>query len=141
MLKATAEVTKRANDAGVTQDQIRWARELVARALMKKAVPEGDDRLILAVLAGDLSYRQGIKAKAASEERLGNMALRRLNIIHILKRLPPSYRKAPQSNRTVQKIIGELEKAFAKLEFKVPISETTIRKDIHDIQANEFLRV
>jgi hypothetical protein len=74
--------------------------------------------------------RQKVAARARTNQREEDLALRRILVAHLFKLLPLRLRKKPSSTATVQAIIGSLEEALVRIERKPPITVRTIQEDI-----------
>ncbi len=121
-----------ADQAELSQEEIRWAGRLLDRALAPRALPEytAEERMVLAILSADLSRQQRLRGKKSTSAIKQAAAFRR-NRVNLLLRyvLPKKYRsnkKAATSNRTVMKLIQWLD------ETGIVASDSQVRRDIHE---------
>jgi hypothetical protein len=116
-----------ATDADLTQAEVRAAATLLESALRWRAIPaySPEERLVLAILAADLSKRQRIKAKKGRELATAKVEYRR-NHVNLLLRyvVDKKYRTEPKKLMTVMKIIERLD------EIGIEASESQVRRDI-----------
>ena len=86
-----------------------------------------------------IQQRQKVAARARTNQREEDLALRRILVAHLFKRLPLRLRKKPSSAATAQAIIGRLEEALVRIERKPPITVRTIQEDIRFMRKNGIL--
>ena len=117
------------NDAELTPAEIRIAEAILERALAPRALPaySPDERLVLAILAANLTRQQRIRGKKSkSAEKL--QAENRRNHVNLLLRyvVNQKCRDAPNSLQTVMTIVDWLDTACG-----IEASEPQVRRDIH----------
>lgn len=93
----------------------------------------------LAPPLGKIQQRQKVAARARTNQREEDLALRRILVAHLFKLLPLRLRKKPSSAATAQAIIGRLEEALVLIERKPPITVRTIQEDIRFMRKNRIL--
>jgi hypothetical protein len=86
-----------------------------------------------------IQQRQKVAARARTNQREEDLALRRILVAHLFKLLPLRLRKKPSSTATAQAIIGRLEEALVLIERKPPITVRTIQEDIRFMRKNRIL--
>jgi len=83
-----------------------------------------------------LQRRQRTAARGRTNQREEDLAVRRLFVAAVFKRLAPRLQKKPSSAATAQAIIGRLEKLLVRIERKPPVAERTIQADILFMRRN-----
>jgi hypothetical protein len=128
MSEDNAEPTS-AEIAELTPEEMRTAEKLVERALAWRALPDYSptERLVLAILAADLSRQQSIrgqKGRIAAKQQAEN---RRQHVNLLLRYVVnQKYRDDPKSLKTVMEIVKWLDEACG-----IEASEAKVRRDIH----------
>jgi len=83
-----------------------------------------------------IQQRQMVAAQGRTDQREEDLALRRIFVAHLFKKLSARLQKAPSSTATAQAIIGRLEDLFARIERKPPMTVRTIQADILFMRKN-----
>jgi hypothetical protein len=122
-----------ADHAGLSQAEIRSAERLVDSAMAPRALPfyTPEERMVLAILAADLSRRQRLRGSKSTSAAKRAAAFRRDRVNLLLRYvLEKKFRKTEQaatSNRTVMKLIEWLD------ETGIVATESQVRRDIHEV--------
>ena len=113
----------------LTPAEMSAAAALVERALTWRALPDysSTERLVLAILAVNLSRQQSIRGKKSrySSNRLVENRRRHVNLL-LRYVVPKRYRDDPTSLQTVMKIVEWLDAACG-----IQATESKVRRDIH----------
>jgi hypothetical protein len=83
-----------------------------------------------------IQQRQRVAARGRTKQREEDLALRRLFVLHLFKRLPSRRQEKPGSTATAQAIIGRLEELLVRIVRKPPITVRTIQADILFMRKN-----
>jgi|1186.fasta_scaffold477126_2 hypothetical protein len=118
-------------DPELTPAEMKRAEALLDRVLAWKALPDYSrvERLVLAILAANLSRQQRIRAKKSRTAQKLNVENRR-NYVNLLLRyvLEQKCRDNPNSLKTVMTIVAWLDTACG-----IEASEAQVRRDIHEV--------
>jgi hypothetical protein len=118
-------------DADLTAEEMRTAEALLESSLAWRALPDYSptERLVLAILAANLSRQQRIRGqksknaeKLRAENRRGNV---NLLLRYVVKQ---KYRDDPNGLKTVMEIVGWLDTACG-----IEATDTQVRRDIHAV--------
>jgi hypothetical protein len=116
-------------DADLTPEEMRTAEALLDSALAPRALPyySPTERLVLAILAANLSRQQRIRGKKSKNAEKLQAKNRRERVNLILRYVvEQKYRDDPNSLQTVMTIVDWLDAACG-----IEASEPQVRRDIH----------
>jgi hypothetical protein len=119
--------------AELSQAEIRSARRLIDLALAPRGLPfySPEERMVLAILAADLSRQQGLRGKKSKSPAKREAAFRRdrVNLLlrYVVAKKFRKDQKAATSNRTVMEIMHWLD------DLGMVANDTQIRRDIHEV--------
>jgi hypothetical protein len=119
--------------ANLTPAELRLGKALVASALKPRGViPIPDyspaDRLVLAILAANLSLQQSIRGKKSRNAPKRQVEGRRRSVNLLLRYVvEQKFRDDPASLRTVMEIVDWLDTACG-----IQATESKVRRDIHE---------
>jgi hypothetical protein len=119
------------NDPELTAGEIRAAKAILERALAWRALPDysPEERLVLAILAANLTRQQSIRGKK-SKNALKRQTENRRQTVNLLLRyvVKQKCRDHPNSLETVMTIVDWLDAASG-----IEASEPQVRRDIHAV--------
>lgn len=118
---------KSVHATNLSKAEIDYAKALIRRAKRPRALPvcSTEERLILAILAADLSLRQAAKGRQGSAKRSAPAQRRQAHVNILLRHVVHKrYRTAPRSAATRMEIIRQLD------EIGIEASDTQVRRDI-----------
>src|SRR5258705_10743543 len=113
----------------LTPAEMSPAAALVERALTWRALPDYSctERLVLAILAVNLSRQQSIRGKKSRYSSHRRVENRRQHVNLLLRYVVPKrYRDNPTGLQTVMKIVEWLDAACG-----IQATESKVRRDIH----------
>jgi hypothetical protein len=116
-------------DAQLSRAEIRAAEKLLDRALRPRGIPfySPEERLVLALLAANLSRLQRARGKKSIGEVKAKAAYRKFHVNALLRYVVAErYRKNPKANMTVMEIVNWLD------DLGIEASESQVRRDIQD---------
>jgi hypothetical protein len=118
-------------DADLTPEEMRTAEALLESALAWRALPDYSptERLVLAILAANLSRQQSIRGKKSRSAAKQQVENRRQSVNLLLRYVvKQKCRDDPNSLQTVMTIVDWLDTACG-----IVASDAKVRRDIHAV--------
>jgi hypothetical protein len=116
-------------DAELTPGEVRAAEAILERTLAWRALPDysPEERLVLAILAANLTRQQRIRGKKSKNAAKRQAENRRLHVNLLLRYVvAQKYRDDAKNLKTIMKIVEWLDDACG-----IQASEPQVRRDIH----------